>query len=86
MNNVDESSTRLEKKDSDIFYSMVEKLLWVSKRGRPDIETAISFLCTRVTNRTKDEKATLRQLLQYLKNTIYDKMIMGVDSLSQFCI
>ena len=30
------------------FRSIVPKLLWVTKRGRPDIELPVAFLCTRV--------------------------------------
>ena len=55
--NIDERSTRPEKKDADIFHSIVAKLLLLSKRGRPDIEPAISILCTRVTKSTKEDKA-----------------------------
>ena len=64
LQNIDESYTRLEKKYADILHSIVAKLLWVAKRGRPDIQTAISFLCTRVTNSTKEDKAKLRGVLQ----------------------
>ena len=59
LQNVDESSTILEKKYSDIFHSIVANLLWVAKRGRPDIEPVISFLCTRVTKSTKEDKSKL---------------------------
>ena len=86
MKNVDAISTRTEKKITDIFHSIVAKLLWVAKMGRPDIDTVISFLCTRVTKITKEDKEELRRVLKYLKHTIYDKSIMGADSLSQFCI
>ena len=65
LQNVDESSTRLENKDADIFHSIVAILIWVEKRGSPDIETAISFLCTRVTKSAKEDKAKLSQVLQY---------------------
>ena len=78
-----ESSTRLEKKDSDILHSIVEKLLWVAKRGRPDIDTAIYFLCTRVNKRTKEDKDKFSQVLKYLKHTIDNKSIMVADSLRQ---
>ena len=50
MQNIDQSSTILDKKDADILHSIVAKLLWVSKRERPDIDPVISFLCTIVTN------------------------------------
>ena len=63
--------------------SIVEKLLLVEKRGRTDIEPAISFLYTRVAEIIKEDKAKLRQLLQYLKHTINNKTILGADSLSQ---
>ena len=78
-------SKRLEKKDADVFHFIVAKLLWVEKWGRPDIEPSMSFLCTRVTKSTKEDTAKLRQVLQYLKHTIYDKMIMGADRLSHLC-
>ena len=32
-----------------------EKLLWVNKRGRPDVAVAISFLCTRVQKPDMDD-------------------------------
>ena len=85
MQNVDESSTRLEKKDADIFHSMVAKLIWVAKRGRPDIDPAIFFLCTRVTKSTKEDKSKFMRVLQYLKNTLDDKSIMVSDILRQLC-
>ena len=53
LQNVDESSTILEKKYSDIFHSIVANLLWVAKRGRPDIDPVISLMCNRVTKSTK---------------------------------
>ena len=58
--NIVESYKRLEKKYANILHSTVAKIVWVAKRGRPDIEAFISFLCTRVTNRKKNEKAKLR--------------------------
>ena len=51
----------------------------------PDTVPVISFLCTRVTKITKEEKDKFRQVIQYLKQKIEDKSIMGQDTLSQFC-
>ena len=31
-----------------ILYSVVQKSLFLAKRSRPDLQTAVSFLCTRV--------------------------------------
>ena len=38
-----------------------------------------------MTKSTKEDTAKLRRVLQYLKHTIDDKMIMGADRLSQLC-
>ena len=67
LHNIYNSSTRLENKDPDILHSIVAKLIWVSKRGRPNIETDLSFLCTRVTKSTEEDKAKLWQVLKYLE-------------------
>ena len=75
MQNIDESSTRQEKKGADILHSMVAKLLWVAKMGKPDIEPVILFLCTIVTMRTKEDKEKLRRVFQYLKHTTDDKVL-----------
>ena len=85
LQNIYEISTRIEKKDTYIFHFIVAILLWVEKRGRPNIEPVILFLCTRVTKSTKEDKATLRRVLKYIKHTIYDKSVMVADSLRQFC-
>ena len=43
---VTEGAIKLEEDEADLFHSVVAKLLWVIKRGRSDLEVAISFLCT----------------------------------------
>eukprot|EP00978_Attheya_sp_CCMP212_P042689 scaffold264801_cov35-Attheya_sp.AAC.1 len=38
---------KLDKETGIMFHHNVAKLLFLCKRARPDIETAIAFLCTR---------------------------------------
>ena len=45
---IDEGAKRLSERSSNIFHHIVAKLLFVSKRARPDIDLTISFLCSRV--------------------------------------
>ena len=45
---VKSNSKELSEKKSDIFHSTVAKLLFTGKRGRPDLEPYIAYLCTRV--------------------------------------
>ena len=63
LQNIDESYTRLEKKDADILHSIVSKIICVAKRGRSVIEPDISFLCTRGTSSIKEDKDKLRRVL-----------------------
>ena len=44
-----------------------KKLLYLKKRGRPDLETAISFLTTRVSNPNVNDWRKLKRVLIYLK-------------------
>jgi hypothetical protein len=43
----------LDQDQSEFFHTTVAKLLFLCKRGRPDIQTAIAFLCTRVREPTR---------------------------------
>ena len=83
---IDENSPKLENDKSDKFHSIVAKLLWVMKRGRPDIETVISFLCTRVSDPTEEDWDKLRRVLCFLNQTIDDKRILGADSLGKLFV
>ena len=62
---------------------IVANIIWVAKRGRPEIEPDISFLCTRVTNSTVDYKEKFKCVLQSRKKGINDKRVMGEEKLSQ---
>ena len=53
------------------------------KRGIPDIKLEISFLCTRVTKSSVEDKSNLKQGLKFLKQTINDKRVMGAENLIQ---
>jgi hypothetical protein len=66
--------------DREIFHSVVAKLLYVSKRGRLDIQLPITFLCTRVFCSTEQDWSKLKCTLEYLQGTPLDKfMTFGAD-------
>lgn len=50
-----EKCLKLEGAQSELFHSIVAKLSWIIKRARPDLEVAISFLCTRVSKSNEDD-------------------------------
>ena len=77
---IDPDLPRLDKKEADCFHSIVPKLLYVLKRARPDIQLAISFLCTQVSCSTKNDLGKLIRLLQLLKGTANNVLILTADS------
>lgn len=72
----------LSQKQHRIFHSCVAKLLFIAKRGRPDMLTVISFLTTRVIKPDTDDWGKLHRVLQYLKGTLDFKLTLGVESMT----
>jgi len=66
---VQDKATLLPEPERKMFHTSVAKLLYLSKRSRPDILTAVGFLCTRVTRATVQDRLKLRRVLGYLKRT-----------------
>jgi hypothetical protein len=64
-----ENTMALAEVDRKVFHTKVAKLLFLSKRARPDILTVVSFLCTRVQTATAEDQAKLNRVLGYLKGT-----------------
>jgi hypothetical protein len=60
------------------FHSVVAKLLYLGKCGRPDILLPVQYLCTRVKAPSMDDEKKLERVLGYLKLTkcwtkVFDK-------------
>ena len=51
------------------------------KRARPDLETAVAFLCTRVSCSTLSDWKKLKRVLKYAEGTINDERVIGASSL-----
>ena len=63
-------AAKLHKTKAELFHHFTAKLLYVSRRARPDIQTAISFLCTRVREPDHDDWKKLKRVMRYLRKTI----------------
>jgi hypothetical protein len=72
----------LDKEASEFFHAAVAKLLFLCKRGRPDIQTAITFLCTRVRQPTKHNYNKLGCCIKYLQNTVELVLRLSADNLN----
>jgi hypothetical protein len=64
---IDTKAPDLASDDADAFHTVVAKFLFLPMRVRPDILTAVAFLCTRISCPTIQDKAKLRRVKRYCK-------------------
>jgi len=74
----EESTKRvvLTEEEKKKFHMTVARLLYLSKRARPDILTAVGFLCTRVKEPTVEDKQKLLRLLGYMQASVNKKLLL----------
>jgi hypothetical protein len=80
---VDQDSQTLKKGESEVFHSVVAKLLFVATRAQMDILLTVSFLCTRVSKSTEEDQSKLKRLLEYIKGTINLDYTLAADDLGR---
>jgi len=67
--NTDPGCTKLGVEKGHLFHHLVQKLLYLCKHTRQDIQTAVAFLCTRVRDPDTDDYKKLTKVMQYIRNT-----------------
>ena len=70
ISNINPKAVKLDKEKSEIFHHLVAKLLYLSKRTRPDIQFPVAFLTTRVREPDVDDWKNLGRCLCYLKGNM----------------
>jgi hypothetical protein len=76
----DEGSPKLSKSEGDMFHHLVAKLLFLCKRSRPDIQTAVAYLTTRVKDPDRSDWKKLARTLKYLNATRELYLTLEADS------
>ena len=66
--------------ERDLFHHRVAQLLYLSKRGRPDIQLPVAYLCTRIQEANKDDNVKLVRVTRYLDSTIRLPLILAMDN------
>ena len=77
---VNDKPKLLEEKKAQVFHHHVAQLLFLSKRARPDIQTAVAFLCTRVKTPDEDDYKKLVRVMKYLRGTIALKLTLEASN------
>ena len=80
---IPDEDENLDGEHKERFHTVVAKLLYIMKRARPELETAVAFLCTRVSKCGMSDWKKLRRVLQYAKKTLEDKRIIGASNLQE---
>jgi hypothetical protein len=78
---INDQATKLEDERAQLFHTIVAKLLWICKRSRPDIHTAIAFLSRRTKEPDEDDWKKLRRLLIYLHSTLDMPLTLQANNL-----
>jgi hypothetical protein len=77
---VNPAGEKLEQCDSEIFHTLTAKLLFLSKRARPDLQQAVGFLTTRVKKPDRDDWKKLNRVMKYLRGTSNLKLTLEADN------
>ena len=75
----DDIDQLLTPKLSEESHHLVAKTLLLSKQARPDLQTAVAFLTTRVKSPNNDDQKKLSKLMKYLQETWYLPLILEDD-------
>jgi hypothetical protein len=78
---VNEDAEKLDEPTAQLFHHNVAKLLFLCKHARPDIHTAVTFLCTRVKEPDCDDYKKLAQTMRLLRGTIKDPLTLEADNI-----
>jgi hypothetical protein len=79
---VNEDATKLDEEKAQVFHHIVAKSLFLCKRARPDVQTPVAFLCTRVKQPDEDDYKKLKRIIQYLRLTRNLFLTLEADNLS----
>jgi len=77
---VNEDCEKLPKLMAADFHTVVAKMLYVTKRARPDTCLSVAFLTTRVRAPNRDDWEKLRHLIVYLRKDNIRPLVLGADN------
>ena len=79
---VREDRRKLNDELADAFHHTVYQLLFAANRARRDIQTAISFLATRVKMPDEDDWGKLVRVLKYINGTRFMTLTLSADEMN----
>ena len=77
---VQHNSAPLEKEQAELFHTVTAQGLFLCKHGCPDIAPPIAYLTAQVQKPNHADWTKLCQMLQFLNQTVKDKLALRADS------
>jgi hypothetical protein len=78
---VDNNQQKVTEQQAQFFHTYVAKTLFLCKRARPDLQTTVAFLCTRVKSCDIDDYKKLKRMIQFIRATKDDYLTLSANSL-----
>ena len=76
----DDANSKLLRKDQrEMFHTLTATTLYLSQRGRPDLQLAVAFLCTRVKSPDEHDWKKLSHLMKYLQSTAHLPLVLRTN-------
>ena len=69
----------LADEEREDYHKLTAQCLYLSKRGKPDLQTSIEFHCTRVRKPDTDNQKKLVKTIRHLIATVYIPLILRVN-------
>jgi hypothetical protein len=76
---INDKVEKLDDKQSELYHRLTAKALYLCQRSRPDLQTAVSFLCTRVKQPDIDDWKKLSRLIKYIRGNKCLHLTLEVD-------
>jgi hypothetical protein len=67
-----------------MFHHNMAKMFFLCKWVRPDIQTAVAFLCTQVKGPDVDDSKKLTQVIKYLHGTLYMPLSLDANNVAKW--
>ena len=81
LQDIDDKCRNLSEERSKALYSSITKLIWIMKRVRPNLDTVVGHICTRVFKSDRDDWKILQRIIAFIKFTIEDTREIGDGNL-----
>jgi hypothetical protein len=79
---VNSDGIRLDATNAELFHHVTAKSLFLCKRARPELQTAVAFLTTRVAAPDEDDMKKLTRMMDYIRGSQELVLTLEADDLS----